>query len=180
MSWISEEHKKLYSLAANAFYQDMKTTSVNVFSETTSLLTKGYQKVRSYYQEDSNSDNDDDQINNNGNDLESDNDSDSDGNHDGNYPNVLITLDKNKHYIRKIYIIKNGQKEIVSGKISSHKFINDIIHKWFRYELENNSKWYPTEELYTSYRESSKVLNPIDNILFKYRKGIYYPRKYTE
>ncbi len=95
-------------------------------------------------------------------------------------PDVLIKLNKNHSNINKMWVLNDGERILVRGKIASYPYVNTIIHEWFEYKStdERGSKWYPTDELYTTYRNSSRKLVPINNILFKYGREGYKPQQY--
>lgn len=186
MSWISKEHKILYSNAFNALVKDVKAASTSLLNTTGEILTNGYEKIKeseyigNYYKTDKNSDN-------KNNDEEENKDQDEQIENiiiDEKYPDVLVEFNRKYNNISKIWIFDNKRNKIrVSGKISSYQYINEIIHKWFIYEKSNKDddryKWYPTEELYTICRGNTRILNPIDNIIFKYQINKYVPHHYV-
>ncbi len=226
MSWISKEHKKLYSNAFSALYEDVKTASGSLMDTTGKLLTTGYEKVKEtaeyvdkkIHNNDSNENIDSDNIEGDNDDTDVFGESDDTDDYlvqmGKIYPDVLIKLNRKNNNLSKIWVIDNeGNKKRITGKIASYDYINTIIHRWFRYEkkLDSNSidgnsidgnksndnnsnatnatnatngtnatyKWYPTEELYTAYRQTTpRMLNPIDNILFRYTRDDYQPHYY--
>ena len=46
MSWISKEHKILYSKAIDALCNDLKSGSSSLIDETGKVLSAGYDKVK--------------------------------------------------------------------------------------------------------------------------------------
>ena len=46
MSWISKEHKILYSKTLNALYTDLSNGTGNVVEETGKLISTGYGKLK--------------------------------------------------------------------------------------------------------------------------------------
>jgi len=181
MNWISDEHKRLYSQAFSALYQDVKTSSLSIINKSKTLINDGYETAKKYYYDmsdddyDSNNDNSINDISNNDNFID-----DKLVEMGDFYPDVLVILHREKHYLCKIYVIDDkGHKIPIKGKIHSYKYIHNIIDKWFIYQkFEAGYKWLPTEELYTAYRGSSSMLSPIDNILFRYGRNEYYPQRY--
>lgn len=199
MSWIPDEHKRLYSQAFSALYQDVKATSSSIINKSKELAVNGYETIKKYYHDDPNGYDDwncdsdsadpnvyDDSWNYVNTNLDN-NSADDNSNFNikiaemGDfYPDVLVILHREKHYLCKIYVIDDkGHKISIKGRISSYRYIHNIINKWFIYQkFESGYKWLPTEELYTAYRESSSMLSPIDNILFRYGRNEYYPQRY--
>lgn len=97
------------------------------------------------------------------------------------YPDVLVELHKELKHIKRLYVVDEySNKRLVKGKISSYDYINRIVHGWFSYENRDKKyKWYPTEKLYTSYRQSSpRILTPLDNVMFRYGEDGYKPYRY--
>lgn len=184
MSWFSDEHKNLYSQALSALYDDVKIISTNAIDTSGKLMHTGYEKIKETvnyidkkYHQDSSDDNDN---------SESDNEIDITDDTDDYilevgkmFPDILIKLGKNR--ISKIWIIENdGTLKPVRGKIDSYEYISVLIHRWFVYTSnDNNYGWYPTDDLYTVYRESSSRLNNMDEIVFKYGYNGYKPYHYN-
>lgn len=181
MSWISENHKKIYSQAFSMLCEDVKTTSSNLVNGGQKLITTGYNKIKKYYNDDSED-----------NELDNDNSTDDALLEMGDfYPDILVSVNKGK-YISKICVIDDtGHKRPVKGKILSYKYIDDIIHKWFNYkEEESGYRWVPSEELGIAYQNngyreshendnlSSKTPKLLDTILFRYGRNGYEPQKY--
>lgn len=180
MSWISDEHKRLYSQAFSAFCKDAKTTSLSVIDKTKTIVISGYEIAKKILEDPHTPDTCDDHEDFDNNSVDDNFVNDKIAEMGDFYPDVLISLHREKHYLCKIYVIDdNGHKLPIKGKISSYKYIQDIIDKWFIYQkIESGYKWMPTEQLYTSYRESSSMLRPIDNILFRYGRNEYHPQRY--
>ncbi len=145
-------------------------------------MKSGYEKAKTYYHNDETQ-----EKNKQKNPLFDDSDSSDLENEDTtdeiisnmNFPEVLIKLSTNG-YICRIWVIKDGVKTKITGKISSYKHVNDVIHTWFNYEeKEKKWKWYPTTELYTSYRSCTpRILSPIDYVVFKNTPDGYQPYPY--
>lgn len=176
MSWFSDKNKKLYSDALNALYNDSKTLSVAALNKTKSVIFSSYDKVKETveyldkkYHEDPNVV---DPINNDLSFDQSNQDTDE-------YvivmesvkPDILIKL---KPHISKIWIIVDGIKTSVSGKITSYPYINTIINQWFEYDTQTN-KWIPTTSMLTEYRKHSDRLKSLDFVLFKHDGERYIP-----
>jgi hypothetical protein len=229
MSWIPAKHRKLYTAAATALYIDLKTVTKNIVTKTSDIISTGYEKIKDNYNTFGDSSPPLDKKINSDMNIASDMNIDSDSicsseefsinsvlgedfisrtdfnefYNDG--PEVLIKINRKRKNITKIWIIENGVKTQIKGKISSYPYINNIIHNWFVYEnkirsrsnsqedkinsqdktedktLEDKWRWYPTLELYTKYRESSNgVLKQIDMILFKQFNGTYLPFSYNQ
>jgi len=199
MSWFSEEHKKIYSQAWSAFYDDLKSASNSIISTTGKYVNTGYEKIvegANYLDKKYNTSSPDNNNNNEHNDHEHNisniseisdinlsniDDYDTMDHIDMIYPDVLIKLHKTLRNITKIFVLKDGKMELLKGKIDSYKYVAKIIRQWFIYERKNNTnmKWYPKDELYTAYRESSTRLGTMDDILFRYdHVGGYLPYHY--
>jgi hypothetical protein len=192
MSWFSDEHKKIYSQALGALYEDVKSCTNAVVDGTGKLISTSYEKIRDgviYLDKKYNTEDLEETSNNQVKNI-NDSDIDIDISEDTDdyivemgkmFPDILIKLNKNHTYIAKIWVIENnGTLKPVRGKIESYQYINKLIHKWFAYETKNSRgyKWYPTNELYTAYRNSSNRLTPIDDIIFRYTEQGYKPFHY--
>ena len=209
MSWISKEHQSLYSKAFTAFYDDVKTASNSLIDKTGKILSTGYDKVKEgadyvdkkWHKDDSSDDNSSHRKNNKpdktnnpvyysveDSDAEIDNSDDTDDylvQMGEIFPDILIKLNSKNNNLCRIWIIDGeGNRKRVNGKIASYDYINKIIHKWFTYEKIKESdlyKWYPTEELYTAYRDSTpRKLNPLNIIIFRYERTGYKPHPYHQ
>ena len=201
MSWFSDEHKRLYSQALGALYEDVKTGTSALVDTTGKLVSTGYEKIKEgvvYLDKKYNTAPDqpnntnknkrvDETVNDSAN--ESVNESEIDMSEDTDeyilnvgkvYPDILIKLSKRHTNIIRIFIIEaNGTHRPVKGKIESYPYISQLIHQWFVYESRNErSKWYPTDNLYTEYRKSSNRLSSMDDILFRYNYDGYKPFPY--
>lgn len=166
MSWVSDEHKKLYSSALSALYSDVKGITNSIINTTANY-------VSNIIPNDSNSNSNSINISDvDMSGIEIDENLIEIGK---SFPNVLIKLHKNEAHIVKIYIIDDSELKPIKGKIDSYPYISKIIHEWFIYE---NNKWYPTEDLYTEYRNLSSKLCPMDKIIFKYQNQEYKPNHY--
>ena len=195
--WFSDDHKNLYSRALGALYDDVKNASSSLMDTTSKVLVSGYEKIKTtadyldkrYHDDGSNNTN-----SNNTNfksDYSTEEPSDIDNSEDTEdyiiemgkiYPDILIKLNKNHFNINKIWVLSERRRILVRGKIASYPYVNNIIHEWFEYKTinERGHKWYPTNELYTAYRESSRRLAFIDNILFRYSLGGYKPHHWVD
>jgi len=196
MSWISKEHKTIYFKAFSALYKDIKTASGSLIDTTGNLLSAGYEKVRDgaeYIDKKLHEDDDSfEGVNNPIYESRDDSDYEIDNSDDTDdclvqmgkiYPDVLINLNSKHNNLNRIWIIDGaGNHKRIKGKIASYEYVNTIIHNWFRYEKSVDSdryKWYPTEDLYTAYRDSTpRKLNPINKIIFRYDKSGYQPYPY--
>ena len=95
-------------------------------------------------------------------------------------PDVIIDL-STKAYIKRIYIMVDGIKTRIKGKIASYKCIDRIIHKWFNYEEINGVwRWYPNNDLMTTFRDSTLQLVKMDTIIFRKLDGVYLPYPYQD
>lgn len=94
-------------------------------------------------------------------------------------PNVIIELSA-KMYIKRIYIIDEmGDKIRIKGKIASYSYIDGIVHKWFNYEEINGIwKWYPNNNMITSFRDSTPKLVKMSTVIFKNINNVYSPYPY--
>jgi len=203
MSWFSDEHKKLYTQALGALYEDVKSGANAIVDGTGKLITSGYGKIRDgvvyldkkynteYTDKKCNSEDidknvvvDSKKIINENETSEIDISEDTD-----DYlleigktcPDVLVKLNRDYNHIVKVWVIeKDGTFKPVRGKIESYQYISKLIYKWFIYESRNNlgCKWYPSDELYTAYRNSSNRLNSMDDIVFRYTQQGYKPFHY--
>lgn len=201
MSWFSDEHKKIYSQAWGALYEDVKSGSSVLMNNTTKILSTGYEKIKEgvtyldkkYNTNDHTPSGNPSSVNNlnkhsenNMDDSEVDISEDTD-----DYlveigkmtPDILIKLHKTHSNIIRIWIIeKDGTHKPVKGKIDSYPYISTLIHRWFVYEnrsLDNKIvKWYPTDDLHTEYRNLSNRLSPMDDIIFRYTQSGYKPFPY--
>jgi cobalamin biosynthesis protein CobT len=94
---------------------------------------------------------------------------------------IIIQLSRTDSRVKKIWRINiNDELEPIKGRMTSYKSVNGIIQEWFNYETKNNKdwRWYPKIELYTSWRQLSKKLSPMEFIVFKKLDGRYYPHPY--
>jgi len=189
MSWFSDDHKNLYSKALSALYDDVKTASNSLIDTTGNVLILGYNKIKTtadYLDKKYSEINDDEETDNTEETSDIDNTEETDeyiSNMNRAYSDILIKLNKNHSNINKIWIIDgNGDKTQVKGKIESYPCVSIIIHQWFEYKSRDKRgfKWYPTLDLYTAYRESSRKLEQIHYILFRYshNQRTYKPQKY--
>lgn len=206
MSWwsskISKSHRDIYSKAFNAIYEDAKSVSSDLLETTGTLLSSGYEKVKdgvTYLDKKYHEDNDNPLMSgktpepkSDMSDINSSDTSDSDicyenvpvsksGSDITIQPDVLVKLNKKNRYLSKIWIMDDPyHKTLVKGPIAGYPYVNTIIHRWFEYENCNGKwKWYPRNELYTKYRESTpRQLNPIDMVLFRYTGSGYLPCPY--
>ena len=203
MSWFSDEHKTLYSKALGALYDDVKDGASVLIDTTGKLVSTGYKRVREgadyldrrYHDVPPGNKNND----NNGDDGRPENPyyeysteepseidlSDDTDNYlvemGKTYPDILVNINRNHSSIIRIWVIdEEGNKKQVRGKIASYSYVNKIIHRWFEYAKrdERGHKWYPTNELYTAYRNSSARMNSMDNVVFRYGQSGYKPYHY--
>lgn len=198
MDWIPIKHKDLYYKAAGALYEDAKTLSASLLDTTGKVISNGYEIVKEnvnyidkkwHESDESESKNPllSDSDNYESEDYESDtyliDETDESLVSMGRvYPDILIELYPEKKYLSKIYVMDNeGNKNRITGKISSYDYIDKIINQWFVYDNDKTKKyhWYPKEELYTAFREySGGKLYPMDNVIFQYYNGRYEPHYY--
>ena len=200
MSWFSDEHQMLYSKALGALYEDVKSASSSLMDTTGKVLSSGYEKIREgadyldrrYYKVPPENDNngDNERIGNPYYEYSTEEPSEIDLSDDTDnylvemgktYPDILVKLNKNNSSINRIWVIdEEGNKKQVRGKIASYEYVNKIIHQWFEYVKrdERGHKWYPTNELYTAYRNSSDRMNSMDNVIFRYGQSGYKPYHY--
>ncbi len=195
MSWFSDEHKKLYTQALGALYEDVKSGASALVDGSGKLIINGYGKIRDgvvYLDKKYNSEDTNKKVTidspkkntteNDTSEIDISEDIDDYLIEIGNTcPDVLVRLNKDHNHIMKIWVIEdNGILKPVRGKIESYQYISKLIHKWFIYESRNNlgCKWYPSEDLYTAYRNSSSRLNPMDDIVFRYTQQGYKPFHY--
>ena len=194
MSWFSDEHKNIYSQAFGALYDDVKNGTSSLMDTTGKLLSTGYEKIKETVNNIDDNNNTpcptvdecvaSDECEMTEIDMTEDTTDEYLLELEKMYPDVLIKLNKTYTNIIKIWIVENNNKlKQVRGKIESYPYINKIIHKWFIYEkrdekINRGYKWYPTDEMYTAYRESSSRLNPMDNIVFRYGQQGYRPYYY--
>jgi hypothetical protein len=187
MSWLSLKNKQIYNDAFNALYEDTKTVGQFLINKTSEVAKQGYKKIEQgvtyldkrysknnsteNYSNKNHSNNQDNISQSNLTELEllsddtihnnvCDNFCDSDG--------VIIDL-SSKMYIKRIYIIKDGEKIRVNGKIASYANVDNIIRSWFEYEEINGSwRWIPSDKLMTAYRDSTSQLVKMKSIIFKW------------
>ena len=200
MSWFSDEHKKIYSKALGALYEDVKSVSSSLIDKTGKVIVVGYNKIKESadyldkrYHEVDQSEMDESDVsepNEPSEPIDPSEPSEIDQSEETDeslvemgkiYPDILVKLHRNHNNIIRIWIIDtNGDKKKITGKISSYPYVDQIIHKWFEYINKNSRgfKWYPKNELYTAYRDSSHLLNPMDNIIFRYELYGYKPYHY--
>ena len=153
MSWFSDEHKKLYSQALGALYEDVKSGSGILIDTSSKLLSTGYEKIKesvTYLDKKYNTSDlsDDNNVSDNMNDeninrTDEQSMSEFDMSEDTdeylitvgrNYPDILIKLHKKLTHIIRIWIIdKDGTHKPVRGKIESYSYISEIIHKSYSY-----------------------------------------------
>lgn len=169
----------------NYISNHLDDTRNNITEDTDSSDNIDIIDTDSSYERDTDSYHRDDSYRDSSNDYHTDCKDDSyreNSHHASGRERVIIQLSKKDNRIKKIHILDCNDNVIpITGKISSHKHINSIIHTWFNYEKKENSeiwRWYPKIELYTSYRKSGDRLAPMEFIVFKEKDGIYHPYPY--
>ena len=116
MSWISEDHKKIYKNALNAIYQDVSNLSSNLINYSGKTINSGYEKVKETveYLDKRTFSNDSPIKNNNGSIMI--------------FPDVLIKLDED-YKIYKVFLIINNEQKDISGNYTTYYFVNDYLIK---------------------------------------------------
>ncbi len=199
MSWFPDEHKKLYLKALGTLYEDVKDGTSVLIDTTGKVLSSGYEKIREgadyldrrYYKvPPANKYEEKESTENPYYEYSTEEPSEIDLSDDTDnylvemgktYPDILVKLNKNNSSINRIWVIdEEGNKKQIRGKIASYEYVNNIIHRWFEYVKrdERGHKWYPTNELYTAYRNSSAMMNSMDNVIFRYGQSGYKPYHY--
>ena len=180
MSWIPESNKNIYKQAFNALCTDASEVGKKLYNTTSNLVISGYNTVKDKIDEL------DKEYNLSDSSDEEDSSNESEEYLDSNnLDDILIRLDVEKNYIKKVYRVSNGEIKCIKGKLSSYVDTNQIISKWFVYEKKDGRwKWYPTPNLYTTFRNNSdklysrdsiRILFPMNEICFKNIKGEYIP-----
>ena len=192
MNWISDDNKKLYYKTFSALYSDIKNVSSLLLIKSGDILSKGYENTKNtlvYYSQQIkyNSLPDEEliseelvkQVKSEDNDYKVKFfDLSIEEKIKENY-DIIIYLNDSDDSIKRIWIIESdGNKKKVKGEIKSYPLIQKIILKWFNYEQRETVKWFPQLKLYTEYRKSEKILNPMTSILFKFENNKYNVYKY--
>lgn len=202
MSWISQEHEKIYGKALSALYKDISTISANVADKTGKLVSNSYGVVSKMYQEWTHDSDSDDTSETNQTESSSEprettdqteipetteipDDKDDIKN---NNKDMIVVKFHQHEYIAKIYIRdSNGRHKTIVGRLSSNKDVDYIVNTWFVYENRSDQneptsndptghKWYPSEKLYNYYQKNNiKITIPIDMAIFSYKNGKYVP-----
>ncbi len=108
MSWITKEHKILYSKAFEALYDDIKSTASSVVDSGKNIISIGYNNIMGYNSSDSSSDIDDDEMTD----------------------DIIVKVNKKGRYISKIWSVKNQNKTKIKPSdalpVISLYFVYDI------------------------------------------------------